>query len=62
MESTLYLLYSFITLTFIYYPGFTTGNISISAKTSLKVRNEDGISDESVITDETIDTIKEQNN
>ena len=48
----------FITLTFIYYPEFTIDKIVISAGTRLKVRNADGISDESVITDEAIDTVK----
>ena len=59
VESTFYLLRSFITLMFIYYPGLTTGKISISVETRLKVRNGEGVSDESVITDEAIELNKQ---
>ena len=35
-----------------YYPGLTTGKNSISVETRLKVRNGEGVLDESVIADE----------
>ena len=52
LNQLLYLLCRYFTLTFIYYPGLTIGKISISAETSLKVRNIEGILDEFIITDE----------
>ena len=53
-----YLLCRFITLAFIHHPELITGKILISAERDLTVRNGEGISDESIITDEVTDMNK----
>ena len=52
VESTVYLLYRFITLAFVYYLELITGKITISAKTRLNFRNGEIISYKYIIPDE----------